>query len=335
MLNIKDGKIVVALDWTPNTNHIGLYVALHEGLYSAAGLDVTLVPPNDNQGAVTPPRQVAAGTATFAVGASESIVSFATTSTREMSRLTAIAALLQGSTSAICTLQSSGIDSPAKLAGKRFASHWGRFSDAMVRSMVNNAGGDGSKVIFQQLPAHGYAVSEIFEAGSVVASFLERGLSDSAWIFSHWEGILAARAGQKLNEFSWDDYNVAYGYAPILFCHPDTLSDSMDQVQAFLAATERGYKIAASDPVRGAKSLCACGHPSLKDEGFVISSAQAMAPAILNSTGGWGTMTMERWQAFVDFLADNKIIVDHDGLEFDRSKINVSELFTNDGLPSK
>ncbi|GAX28225.1 hypothetical protein FisN_27Hu127 [Fistulifera solaris] len=333
MCDIAKGKITVALDWTPNTNHVGMYVALQEGFYTAAGLNVTLVPPNENEGAVTPPRRVAAGTATFAVGASETVVSFATTSTQQMSRLVAVAALLQGSTSAICTLQSSGIDTPAKLQGRRFASHWGRFSDAMVRTMVNNAGGDGSKVIFQPLPGHGYAVPEIFEAGSVVASFLERGLSDSAWIFSHWEGLLAARAGQKLNEFSWDDYNVAYGYAPILFCRPDTISDHMDKVKAFLAATERGYKIAASDPVRGAKALCACGHPSLKDKEFVMASAQAIAPAILSKTGSWGTMTMERWRAFVDFLTDNKIIVDHDGVEYDRSKIIVSELFTNDALP--
>ena len=32
-------------------------------------------------------------------------------------------------------------------------------------------------------------------AGSVVASMLDKGLSDSTWIFSHWEGVLAERSG--------------------------------------------------------------------------------------------------------------------------------------------
>jgi hypothetical protein len=39
-------------------------------------------------------------------------------------------------------------------------------------------------------------------AGSVVASYLQKGGSDSTWVFTHWEGILAQRAGQKLNNFA-------------------------------------------------------------------------------------------------------------------------------------
>ena len=35
-------KITVALDWTPNGNHLGFFVAKDKGLYDAAGLDVTI-----------------------------------------------------------------------------------------------------------------------------------------------------------------------------------------------------------------------------------------------------------------------------------------------------
>ena len=34
--------ITVVLDWTPNTNHTGLYVAQAEGYFEEQGLDVTL-----------------------------------------------------------------------------------------------------------------------------------------------------------------------------------------------------------------------------------------------------------------------------------------------------
>ncbi|TIX37445.1 MAG: myristoyl transferase, partial [Mesorhizobium sp.] len=30
--------VTVALDWTPNTNHVGLYVAQAKGFYAEAGL---------------------------------------------------------------------------------------------------------------------------------------------------------------------------------------------------------------------------------------------------------------------------------------------------------
>ena len=36
--------VTVALDWTPNTNHIGLYVAREKGFYAEAGLEVEILP---------------------------------------------------------------------------------------------------------------------------------------------------------------------------------------------------------------------------------------------------------------------------------------------------
>lgn len=67
--------ITVALDWTPNTNHEGFFVALADGLYKDAGLEVVLRPPADAAcNGLTPGRQVAAGIATFAVSPSETAV---------------------------------------------------------------------------------------------------------------------------------------------------------------------------------------------------------------------------------------------------------------------
>ena len=41
-------KITFCLDWTPNTNHTGLYVAQAKGYYEEAGLDVEIVQQNKN-----------------------------------------------------------------------------------------------------------------------------------------------------------------------------------------------------------------------------------------------------------------------------------------------
>ena len=45
-------KITFCLDWTPNTNHTGLYVALAKGYYEDAGLDVEIVQPPENGAAL-------------------------------------------------------------------------------------------------------------------------------------------------------------------------------------------------------------------------------------------------------------------------------------------
>ncbi len=50
-------KITVVLDWTPNTNHLGVYDAKLKGYYADAGLDVEIIEPDQN-GALA---QLAAG----------------------------------------------------------------------------------------------------------------------------------------------------------------------------------------------------------------------------------------------------------------------------------
>jgi len=329
-------KIVVCLDWTPNTNHSGFFIAAHQGLYTAAGLDVELRSPDANpECTLTPARQVASGMAQFAVTPSESAISFSTTD-HEVPKLVAVAALVQGSTSAICTLKSSGIDRPAKLAGKRYASYDGRFEDPIVARMVSNDGGDGSAVQFHSLDAHAYADADSMGAGSVVASYMQTGKSDATWIFPAWEGELASRAGQQLHCFALEDYAIPYGYSPILLAHPDMLSaEGAADTRAFLAATAQGYQKAAAEPMLAAEALCATGHLSLADTAFVEASAAAIADKYLTAAGAWGTMEVPRWSAFVDFLAATGILVGRDQAPILREAVDAGSLFTNALLPAQ
>ena len=55
--------ITLVLDWTPNTNHTGFYVALSEGYYKDAGLNVSIVQPPED-GATS---MVASGQAQFGI----------------------------------------------------------------------------------------------------------------------------------------------------------------------------------------------------------------------------------------------------------------------------
>ena len=41
-------RIVFCLDWTPNTNHTGIYAAQSLGYYREEGLDVEIVQPPEN-----------------------------------------------------------------------------------------------------------------------------------------------------------------------------------------------------------------------------------------------------------------------------------------------
>ena len=136
--------LTVALDWTPNTNHIGFYVAKAQGLYLAAGLDVTLLSTHHDAYKRTPASRVADGSAAFAVTPTESIVSSQQQpvgSTKPP--LVAVAALQQRTTSAIVTLKASGRDTPAKLDGATYASYGARYEGRIVQQLIKNGGGSG------------------------------------------------------------------------------------------------------------------------------------------------------------------------------------------------
>ena len=62
---IPDDTTVVrfALDWTPNTNHTGLYVALERGYFDEAGIEVELLPFNQS----LPDQLIDAGQAEFGI----------------------------------------------------------------------------------------------------------------------------------------------------------------------------------------------------------------------------------------------------------------------------
>ena len=56
-------KVTFVLDWTPNTNHTGLYVAQELGYFEEAGLEVEIQQPPEDGAAVL----VASGRADFGV----------------------------------------------------------------------------------------------------------------------------------------------------------------------------------------------------------------------------------------------------------------------------
>ena len=95
--------IVVCLDWTPNTNHTGLYVALAKGYYEDAGLNVTIVQPPEGGATV----MCASGQAQFAIDAQDTMA--AALDREEPLGITAVAPILQHNTSCIISRKREGI----------------------------------------------------------------------------------------------------------------------------------------------------------------------------------------------------------------------------------
>ncbi len=309
--------LTLALDWTPNTNHTGFYVAQANGWYREAGLDVRIEHPGDDNYATTPARKVAQGKADLAIAPSESVLSYRTTD--EPVPLVAIAAVLARDASAVVTLASSGLDRPSALAGRTYASYQARFEDAIVQSMVRVDGGGSGDVQICYPPKLG------------IWDTLLQGDADATWIFDPWEGVQADRAGVDLNRFVLSDYGIPYGYSPVLVARADRVEQKADAIRAFLSASRRGFTFASKEPDAAADLLIQeADHSTLADADFVRQSQHIIAPYYADDGKPWGEMRVNVWESFVGWIADHGLIVDTSGTAI--AAPDVSTLFTNDLL---
>ncbi|GAB3642313.1 ABC transporter substrate-binding protein [Spirosoma arcticum] len=306
--------IRLALDWTPNTIHTGFYVALAKGLYKQTDLDVQIILPDEDNYELTPAKRVASGQADLAITPSESVISFQTNGIP----LVAIAAVLARDASAIVTLKQSGIDRPQQLDGKVYASYGARYEDDIIRQIIQNDGGRG------QFVSHQPARLNIWNA-------LLTNEADATWIFLPWEGVEADIKGVELNQFLLDDYEIPYGYSPVLTAHRDWTEQNADVLHRFMDATSAGFRFAVEDPDEAARLLMETAkHPTLADRNFVEQSQQMISGYYLDGEGQWGFMHRNVWMSFTNWLIRNHLLVDTDGELVQH--IDVGTLFTNEFL---
>ena len=219
----EEETITFVLDWTPNTNHTGIYVALQKGWFEEAGLKVDVVQPPEGGSALL----VASGKAQFAVTAQDSIAP-ALTGENAMP-LTTVAAILQHNTSGIVSRAGEGMDTPRGLEGHKYATWDSPVEKATIRQVMAADGGDFDKV--ELIPST--VTDEV--------SALKSGDVDAIWIFYGWAGIACEVAGLPIDYFDFADFDpVLDFYTPIIVSNNDWLENNPETAKAFLAALSRG-----------------------------------------------------------------------------------------------
>lgn len=279
-------KVTFVLDWTPNTNHTGLYIAQEKGYFKDAGLSVDIVQPPEDGAAVL----VASGKAEFGMAFQDTMAP-ALVGDNALP-ITAVAAVIQHNTSGIISRKGEGMDTPKGLEGKKYATWDNPVEKAMIKDVVEADGGDFSKI--EMIPST--VTDEV--------SALKTKSVDAIWIFYGWAGVKMEEEKLDTDYFQFADLNPVFDYyTPVMIAGNDFLKNDPETARAFLGAVSKGYEDAAKNPEEAAEILCKAA-PEL-DKGLVLASQKYLADKYQAGVDVWGYMDPKRWNGFYNWLNDN------------------------------
>ncbi len=300
------------LNWTPNAHHVGIYAALAAGYYAEEGLDVTVVEP-----AMSGVEQaVASGAVQVGMAQAESLLP----ARAEGVPVRSIATVLPVNDSALYGLAEDGIERPRDLEGKRYGGFGGALETEIVSELVRCDGGDPDQV-------------EMVEVGNVdYLAGLQADQFDVAWVFSGWDALRAEVVQDvEVSQIRFADYAscIPNWYTPLFLAAESTLAGDPALLEAFLAATARGYAAASMDPAAATEAMLVLVpelEPALLEAAVAyyaprfVDQAGATSPA----SGRWGLQDEATWVSFADFLTEAGVA---------RRAVDGAEAFTNDVLP--
>lgn len=301
----KAKKVTVVLDWFPNTNHTGLYVAKTKEYYKKQGLDVNIIQPGEN---VSAEQMVASGKADFGISYQENV----TAARAEKIPVVSIAAIIQHNTSAFASLKKDNIMSPKDFEGKRYGG-WGAPSEEVtIKAIMDKSGANFDKVQKVVL-----GQTDFFQSIGRDADF--------EWIYYGWDGVEAKRRGIELNTIMVKDLHPALDYySPVIVTSEKHTKQDKELVKSFMKATAEGYNFAIKEPKEAADILIKNVPDINKD--LVQESQKWLSTKYQDDAKAWGVQKEAVWSNYMNFLYDNKVI---------NKKIDVKSAFTNEFLPTE
>lgn len=282
-------KISFVLDYTPNTNHTGIYVAKSKGYFADEGLDVEIVqPPEDGADAL-----IGAGGAQMGVSYQDVMAN--SLSSDQPMPYTAVAAIIQHNTSGIMSRAADGITRPKLMENHTYATWDMPVEQATIKDVVEADGGDYSKISL--VP---YNVDD-------EVSGLKANMFDTVWVYEGWAVQNAKVQNYDVNYFSFISIDDVFDYyTPVIAANDDFAKENPDQVKAFLRAVKKGYEFCAENPSDAADILCDAV-PEL-DSDLVHASQDYLATQYIADASSWGVIDGDRWAKFYQWLNDQGLV---------------------------
>ncbi len=302
----------VALDYVPNTNHIGMYVADQLGYYEAEGIDIEVLPYAET----FPEVLLGSGDAEFGFSYQAGIAY----SRAGGSDIQQVFANIARSQYAIGYVADSGITRPRDLDGLTYAGFGTPDEGPALSSVIRADGGTGE---FTSIAL-----------GTTAYDAVYAGQADFTFSVRTWDGVQAVLLDKPMSYFEFTDYGFPRQYSSAIAASQSWLTDNEDTARGFLAATQRGYEFARDNPADAAAELLAAEPDAFKDPELVTISAQLLSDDgyYQDPDSTLGVVDPEVWRAYGSFLFDNGLLTDAAG-DAVTDEPDWSQYYSNDYLP--
>jgi putative hydroxymethylpyrimidine transport system substrate-binding protein len=237
-------RLTVLLDWFVNPDHGPLLVALENGYFADAGLDVEFIAPADPN---DPPKLVAAGKADIAISYQPQLHLQVAAGLP----LVRIATLVATPLNSVVVLAAGPIRSIADLEGRKVGFSVGGFEDALLGAMLERQGLTLADV---ELVNVNFSLSPALITGQVDAVI---------GAFRNFELNQMDIVGKPGRAFYVEEHGVPAYDELILVTRTDRTGDA--RLAAFVAALEQGVQYLINHP-QESWELFVRGRPELDDE---------------------------------------------------------------------
>lgn len=280
--------VTLALDWYPNANHAGIYMALDRGYFTEAGLDLEVYTPADP---TTVLQTVGAGRDTFGISYHAEVLYARAQDIPVIS----IAAMVQHPLNSLMVLADSSVESPGDLRGMSVAVSGVPSDEAFLDTMLQT---DGA----------GIGDVETINVGYDLLPAVLSGRADAV-LGVYWthETILAEREGNPVRYFRVEEWGVPDYYELVLVAGESVITEREDTVRGLLGAMQRGYADAIAEPDAAIELLVAAS-PDLDIE--VEREGIGLLAPLWTDNGAipFGTQTADRWQSLAAWLTERDLL---------------------------
>lgn len=279
--------VPILLDWTPNTDHAGLYAAVAQGDFRRAGIDPKIAVPSNATDAL---EEVAAGKVDFAVSYEPDVLLARASGIPVVS----VMALVDRPLNTILSLASSGITSAADLRGKRIGIAGVPSDHAVVSAVLQYA----------HIPAADVHVVNV--GYNLLPSLLHHDVDAVEGVYWTWEAVQLRELGYKVNVLHLEQIGVPTYDELVLVTSSRLARTDPRFVRRTVQAIQRGYAFAAGHPVQAGTDLLK--ETTGLSPRLVRASLKLLSPAFDYRVPTVGYQNPARWRAYLSWMRVHRLI---------------------------